>query len=126
MENIAAARTDDKIRSLNAASQAAVGTFHRNLDQFVEKQRAVQVLTDRRLAAIEATQLAILEALNALPNQIATVFNAQYEANPRTRINPPVAPDAQNPAPPPPAQNQNPPAPPPPAPPPPAVDQVSG
>jgi hypothetical protein len=135
VENIAAARTDDKIRTLNAATQAAVATFHRNLDQSVEKQRAVDLLTDRRLAAIETTQVAILEALNALPNQIASVFNALYAANPRMRIPPPAAPPAENlppPAAPPPAaqnreQTQTTAAPPPP---PPAAarvaDQVSG
>jgi hypothetical protein len=73
---------------LNGATQAAVATFHRTLDQFVEKQRGVQVLNDRRLTAIETTQASILEALNALPNQIAAVFSAQYAENPRPRNNP--------------------------------------
>lgn len=82
VETISASRNDDKIRSLNAAAQAAVGTFHRNLDGFVDKQRAIQQLTDARLSAIETTQSAILDSLNALPNQIAAVFTALYAANP--------------------------------------------
>jgi hypothetical protein len=60
-----------------------VATFHRRLDAFVHDERSYQAAVDRRLSAIEDTQALILGALNTLPNQLATVFNAQLlAANP--------------------------------------------
>ncbi len=67
---------------LNAATQAAVATFHRRLDAFVHDERSYQAAVDCRLSAIEDTQALILGALNTLPNQLAAVFNAQQAANP--------------------------------------------
>jgi hypothetical protein len=123
VEIIVAARTDDKIWSLNVASQAAISTFHHNLNQFVEKQHAIQSLMDRHLATNETTQLAIFDALNMLQNQIFSVFNVQYAANPCTLIQIPQVAIWITQVAPPPAQNQA--APPPPADPPPVVDQVT-
>ena len=103
VENLASRQTDDKIRVLNAATQAAVATFHRRLDAFVHDERSYQVAVDLRLSAIEDTQALILGALNTLPIQLAAVFNAQLGANP-TAQNPPRAQQQQQ-------QQQNPPPP---------------
>jgi hypothetical protein len=103
VENLASRRTDDKIRVLNAATQAAVATFHRRLDAVVHDERSYQVAVDLRLSAIEDTQALILGALNTLPNQLAAVFNAQLGANP-TAQNPSRAQQQQQ-------QQQNPPPP---------------
>jgi hypothetical protein len=103
VENLASRRTGDKIRVLNAATQAAVATFHRRLDAVVHDERPYQVAVDLRLSAIEDMQALILGALNTLPDQLTAVFNAQLAANP-TAQNPPHAQQQQQ-------QQQNPPPP---------------